>query len=72
MGKTMMGSTTHEGNVGLLTPEQQGYLSQAMSGLGGMMATGAALGVGSAVGREGANYMMGSGAYREGQPQQQQ
>ena len=43
-----------------------------MSGLGGALATGMAVGTGAAVGREAANYMMGTGHYREGQPQQQQ
>ena len=30
MGKLLMGGTEHTGNVGLLTPEQQSYLSKAM------------------------------------------
>ena len=33
MGKTLMGSTTQEGTINLLTPEQQSYLSSAMGGL---------------------------------------
>lgn len=36
IGKTMLGGVSHEGNVGLLTPEQESYLGQAMSGLGQM------------------------------------
>ncbi len=36
MGKTMMGGTSHQGNVDLLTPEQQSFLSQAMGGMGQM------------------------------------
>lgn len=36
MGKTLMGSVENQGNLDLLTPEQQGYLSQSMSGLGQM------------------------------------
>lgn len=36
MGKTMMGGVSHEGNVNLLTPEQMGYLSQALQGTSDM------------------------------------
>jgi len=36
MGKTLLGGVSHEGNVDLLSPEQQGYLSSAMGGLGQM------------------------------------
>jgi len=32
MGKTMMGGVTHEGNVDLLNPEQQQFLSNTMQG----------------------------------------
>lgn len=32
MGKTMMGGVSHEGNVDLLTPQQQQYLSGIMQG----------------------------------------
>ena len=45
-------------------PPQQG--GGMMSGLGGMMATGMAVGAGAAVGREGANYMMSTGKHAEG------
>ena len=36
-----------------------------MSGLGGAMATGMAVGAGASVGREAANYMMGSGRHAD-------
>ena len=36
MGKLLMGGTEHVGNVGLLTPQQQNFLTQAMGGLGQM------------------------------------
>ncbi len=32
MGRTMLGGVSHEGNVSLLSPEQQQYLSGAMGG----------------------------------------
>jgi len=31
MGKTWMGGSTHEGNIDLLTPQQQSYLSQGLN-----------------------------------------
>lgn len=34
MGKTMMGGATHEKNISMLTPEQEGLLSQTLSQLG--------------------------------------
>jgi len=36
MGQTMLGGVENKGNLDLLTPEQQQYLSSAMSGLGQM------------------------------------
>lgn len=36
MGQTMMGSTRNLGNVSLLTPQQESYLSNAMGGLSQM------------------------------------
>lgn len=35
MGKTLMGQTTHEGNIDLLTPEQKSFLSNVLGGAAG-------------------------------------